>query len=140
MPSSIARLVAGGAVEIAPFFNLVLARNRGAAFSFLAEASGWQRELFIGVALAAAVWIIYLLRRHANDRLFCAALSLILGGAIGNLVDRLSLAYVVDFIHMFWGDNHWPRYNVADVGITVGVCVLVLVTGFRKDDRKSAAA
>jgi signal peptidase II len=118
-------VVAAGAVEITPFFNLVLAHNRGAAFSFLAGASGWQRELFIGIAMAAAVWIIYLLRRHANERLFSAALSLILGGALGNLIDRVHLGAVLDFFDFHLLGYHWPAFNVADSAITIGAALLI---------------
>src|SRR4051812_5679341 len=84
-------------LEIAPFFNLVLVYNRGAAFSFLSDAAGWQRELFIAIALAASVWIAWLLRKHPTQTIFCLALSLILGGAIGNVIDRFVYGAVVDF-------------------------------------------
>ena len=122
--------------------DLSYAENPNGAWGFLADLdAGTRRAVFYGLSALAIVAIAGLLLRPPTRRLLpMIALGGVLGGAIGNLVDRLSLAYVVDFIHMFWGDNHWPRYNVADVGITVGVCVLVLVTGFRKDDRKSAAA
>ncbi len=118
-------LVAAGPVKVTPFFNLVLAQNRGAAFSFLAGASGWQRELFIAIALIAAVWILYLLRRHPTEQLFCTALSLILGGAIGNLVDRLHLGAVLDFFDFHAFGYHWPAFNIADSAITVGAVLLI---------------
>ncbi len=118
-------LVASGPVKLAPFFNLVLAQNRGAAFSFLAGASGWQRELFIAIALIAAVWILYLLRRHPTEQLFCTALSLILGGAIGNLVDRLHLGGVLDFFDFHLLGYHWPAFNIADSAITIGAVLLI---------------
>jgi signal peptidase II len=118
-------VVSAGPVEITPFFNLVLAQNRGAAFSFLADASGWQRELFIAVAVIAAVWIIYLLRRHSTEALFCGALSLILGGAIGNLIDRLHLGAVLDFFDFHVLGYHWPAFNIADSAITIGAVLLI---------------
>ena len=85
-------------VEITPFFNMVLVHNRGAAFSFLSSAGGWQRELFITIALVASVWIVWLLRKYASETLFCLALSLVLGGAVGNVIDRLRHGAVVDFL------------------------------------------
>src|SRR5688572_251042 len=95
-------------VEITPFFNMVLVHNRGAAFSFLSSAGGWQRELFIGIALAASVWIAWLLRRHSAETLFCLALSLIMGGALGNVIDRLRFGAVVDFLDFHVLGWHWP--------------------------------
>ena len=112
-------------VEVTPFFNLVLVHNRGAAFSFLSSASGWQRELFIGIALAAAAWIGWLLRKHPDQPLFCLALSLILGGAIGNVVDRVRFGAVVDFLDFHAFGYHWPAFNVADTGISVGAVLLI---------------
>ena len=111
---------------ITPFFNFVLAYNTGAAFSFLAEGSGWQRWLFAGIAVVAAALISVLIRRHAEQRLFCAGLSLILGGAIGNLIDRLARGHVVDFLQLHAGDWYWPAFNVADSAITVGAVLVVL--------------
>ena len=118
-------LAAGGAIEVAPFFNLVLVYNPGAAFSFLAGAAGWQRELFIGIAAVASVWVIWLLRRHPAEKLFCLALSLILGGAIGNAIDRVALGVVVDFLDFHAAGWHWPAFNVADAAITCGALLLV---------------
>lgn len=112
-------------VEVTPFFNLVLVHNRGAAFSFLADAGGWQREFFIAVALVASVWITWLLRKHAGEKLFCFALALILGGAIGNVVDRVLFGAVVDFLDFHAFGYHWPAFNVADMGISVGAALLV---------------
>lgn len=122
---ALSRVLHTGEIEITPFFNLVLVYNRGAAFSFLSSASGWQRELFIAIALVASVWIGYLLRRHSQERLFCSALSLILGGALGNLIDRLRLGVVVDFFDFHLLGYHWPAFNVADSAITVGALLLV---------------
>jgi signal peptidase II len=113
-------------VVVTPFFNFVLAHNTGAAFSFLAEGSGWQRWLFAGIAVAAAALISVLIRRHAEQRLFCAGLALILGGAIGNLIDRLARGHVVDFLQLHAGGWYWPAFNVADSAITVGAVLVVL--------------
>lgn len=118
-------LTAGVNIEVAPFFNLVLVHNRGAAFSLLSSASGWQRELFIAIAAIASVWIIYLLRRHPRESLFCIALSLILGGAIGNVIDRVLAGAVIDFLDFHLGAYHWPAFNVADSAITCGAVLLV---------------
>lgn len=110
---------------VTPFFDLVLFHNEGAAFSFLAAAGGWQRLLFSAFAVVASVVIVHLLRKHPEQKLFCFALSLILGGALGNLYDRLTLGYVVDFLFFHYQSWYWPAFNVADSAITVGVVLLV---------------
>jgi signal peptidase II len=115
----------GSPIRVAPFFDLVLVYNPGAAFSFLSTAAGWQRELFIAIATAASVVIVILLRRNAADRLFCFALSLILGGALGNLVDRLMLGAVVDFLHFHVAQHYFPAFNLADSAITCGAGLLI---------------
>lgn len=117
----------GDSTYVTSFFNVVRAHNTGAAFSFLAGASGWQRWLFTGIAVAAVGFILWLLRSHAGQRLFCFSLACILGGAVGNLVDRLMHGYVVDFLQFHWR-NAWyfPAFNVADAAITVGAIGLVL--------------
>ena len=107
-------------------FNLVLAHNTGAAFSFLNDAGGIQRWLFSIIAIAASVWIIWLLRKHSAQLLFAAALSMILGGALGNLIDRLAYGYVVDFLDFHWGIYHFPAFNLADSAITCGAFLLIL--------------
>jgi len=112
--------------EIAPFFNLVLAHNRGAAFSFLADAGGWQRVLFIGIAVAATAAILFLLAGHSSERLFSAGLALILGGALGNLWDRVALGHVVDFLDFHAFGWHFWAFNLADSTITVGAALLIL--------------
>jgi signal peptidase II len=123
---AITRSIAYGAgIEITPFFNLVLVHNKGAAFSFLAGAAGWQRELFIAIATVAIAWVVYLLRRHPRQTLFCFALSLILGGAIGNVIDRVWLGAVVDFLDFHAAGHHFPAFNVADSAITCGAAALV---------------
>lgn len=117
--------VFGESRPVTSFFNLVLAYNKGAAFSFLAAASGWQRYLFTAIALAAVIFIIYLLKRHAGQRLFCWALALILGGAIGNVIDRTIYGHVIDFLDFYVGNWHWPAFNVADMAITGGAALFV---------------
>jgi signal peptidase II len=115
---------------VTPFFNLVLVYNSGAAFSFLADAGGWQKWFFIVLALGISAWLLSLLRQHADERLLPLALSLILGGAIGNVIDRLRFDAVVDFLDFHLAGYHWPAFNVADSAITVGV-VLMLWHQFR---------
>ena len=112
---------------VTSFFNLVLAYNKGAAFSFLSNESGWQRYFFTAIGIAAVGFIIYLLRRHAGQRLFCWALALIMGGAIGNVIDRVAYGHVIDFLDFHlagWG--HFPAFNVADSAITLGACMFIL--------------
>lgn len=116
----------GDWTPITGFFNIVRAHNTGAAFSFLADGSGWQRWLFVGIGMVATLLIVWQLRKHPGDKLFCFALSSILGGAIGNVVDRLQHGYVVDFLDFYWGSSHFPAFNVADVGISVGAACLIL--------------
>ncbi len=119
------RLAANTVVEVAPFFNLVLIYNPGAAFSFLSDAAGWQRGLFIAIALIASVWIVYLLRKYPHQRLFALALSLVLAGAVGNVIDRILLGVVVDFLDFHALGYHWPAFNVADAAISCGAVLLV---------------
>ncbi len=122
----------GRPVELLSWFNLTLAYNRGAAFSFLSDASGWQRWFFVGVGLVAVVVIgVWLRRLGPQERLTAAGLSLVLGGAVGNLIDRLWLGHVVDFIDWHYGGWHWPAFNLADSAITVGVALL-LIGGLRE--------
>lgn len=133
-----AYLAPGDRIPVLPFFDLVLAFNRGAAFSFLADASGWQRGFFIAIALGATVLIVYLLRRHAADRVFCAGLGLILGGAIGNLWDRVALGHVVDFLLLHAHGYLFPAFNMADSAITIGAGLLIL-DGLRGGGAKAKA-
>lgn len=116
----------GEALQVTSFFNLVLAYNKGAAFSFLASQSGWQRYFFTAIAIAAVVFILYLLKRHAGQRLFCWALALILGGAIGNLIDRVLYGHVIDFLDFHAGGWHWPAFNVADMAIVGGAGLFIV--------------
>jgi signal peptidase II len=119
-------LAIGDSLTVTSFFNIVHWRNTGAAFSFLHASSGWQRWLFVGLAALAAVFIVWMLRRHGGQRLFAGALALILGGAVGNVIDRLLHGSVVDFIQLHWHDTAFPAFNVADSAITVGAGLLIL--------------
>ena len=120
-------------VELVSVLDLVLAYNTGAAFSFLSTAGGWQRWLFIGLALVVCAFVIHWLRDlPRNARWIPFALSLILGGAVGNVIDRVRIGAVVDFIDFHVSDWHWPAFNMADSAICVGVALLVLGT-FRRD-------
>ena len=112
-------------VAVTPFFNLVLVYNAGAAFSFLSDAAGWQRGFFIGIALIASAWIVYLLRRHSHQHLFALALSLVLAGAVGNAIDRVLHGAVIDFLDFHAYGYHWPAFNVADSAITCGAALLI---------------
>ena len=116
----------GDVHPVTPFFDLVRAHNHGAAFSFLHNASGWQRWFFLVLGLAAAVFIVFMLRRHGHQKMFGWALTLILGGALGNVIDRAIHGYVVDFIQVHAGGWYFPAFNVADSAITVGAVLLVL--------------
>ena len=116
----------GDATRVTEFFNIVRVHNSGAAFSFLAGASGWQRWFFTVIGVGAAIFIIYLLRAHPGQRLFSFALACILGGAIGNVIDRLLHGYVVDFLDFHWAGYHFPAFNVADAAISVGAACLIL--------------
>jgi signal peptidase II len=112
-------------VAVTPFFNLVLVYNAGAAFSFLSDAAGWQRGFFIGIALIASAWIVYLLRRYPHQRRFALALSLVLAGAVGNVVDRMLHGAVIDFLDFHAYGYHWPAFNVADSAISCGAALLI---------------
>jgi signal peptidase II len=116
--------VLGESVAITSFFNMVLVHNPGAAFSFLSDQPGWQRGFFIAIALAASAWIVYLLRKHADERPFALALTLVLAGAVGNLIDRVLVGAVVDFLDFHAFGYHWPAFNVADSAITCGAVLL----------------
>lgn len=118
--------VHGESYPITSFFNLVLAHNPGAAFSFLSDAGGMQRWLFTGIAVIASVWMFTLIRKHQTEKLFSLALALILGGAIGNVIDRIAYGYVVDFLDFYWNGYHFAAFNVADSAITGGAILLIL--------------
>jgi signal peptidase II len=135
----LARFAPGERLEVTGFFNLVLAFNKGAAFSLLAQAPGWQTPVLVAIALAAAAILSALIVRNLHKRLLCTGLALVLGGALGNLVDRLRLGHVVDFIDLHAAGWHWPAFNVADSGITVGAAILIL-EGFLGHEGRARAA
>ncbi|MDH4415622.1 MAG: signal peptidase II [Acidovorax sp.] len=123
----------GDSTVITSFFNIVRAHNTGAAFSFLANAGGWQRWLFTGIGLVATIFIVWQLRAHPGQKLFCFSLASILGGAVGNVVDRLMHGYVVDFLDFHWDflsgifhGGHFPAFNLADMAISIGAACLIL--------------
>ncbi len=121
------RLLAFGQSDpVTSFFNLVMVYNKGAAFSFLSDQSGWQRYFFTGISVLASLFILWMLKRNPTQRLFCWALALILGGAIGNLIDRVAYGHVIDFLDFHIAGWHWPAFNVADSAITVGALLFVL--------------
>ncbi len=121
------RLLAYGQVEaVNAYLNLVMVYNKGAAFSFLSDQSGWQRYFFSALAAVVSVVIVWMLYRNPAQRMFCWSLSLILGGAVGNLIDRLVYGHVIDFIDFHVQHWHWPAFNVADSAITIGAALFVL--------------
>jgi signal peptidase II len=122
----LASVAPGESRSLTPFFNLVLVFNTGAAFSFLAAAQGWQTLLFIAIAVVASIFISFLIFKNENKNIFCTGLALILGGALGNLYDRLAYGHVVDFLDFHAAGWHWPAFNVADSAITVGAAILIL--------------
>ncbi len=114
-------------IPLLPFFNLTYVHNTGAAFSFLSEAGGWQRWFFAALAvIISAVLSVWLARLQKHETLLALALSLVLGGAVGNLIDRLAYGYVIDFLDVYYNDWHWPAFNIADSAITVGVALMLL--------------
>ena len=115
----------GERIEVTPFFNLVLVFNPGAAFSFLSDAGGWQRWFFVVLAIAVSGWLTFLIRSHAAERLLPLAAALIMGGALGNVIDRIRFGAVADFVDVHAAGWHWPAFNVADSAISVGVALLV---------------
>lgn len=117
--------VYGESMPITSFFNLVLVYNKGAAFSFLASETGWQRHFFTVVGLGASAFIIYLLKKNPGQRLLSWALTLILGGAIGNVIDRVLYGHVIDFLDVYIGNWHWPAFNIADSAICIGAVLFV---------------
>ncbi|MFZ5697381.1 MAG: signal peptidase II [Pseudomonadota bacterium] len=128
-------------VAVFPHFNLMLAYNSGAAFSFLADAGGWQRWFFAGIAVALTVFMTaWIWQLKAGQRWLACALALVIGGALGNLWDRVTLGYVVDFLDVWWGDYHFPAFNIADSAITVGALMLIgeMLFNPEKNEEKSA--
>ena len=126
-------------IPLVPYFNLTYVRNTGAAFSFLSDAGGWQRWFFAGLAIFISIVIaVWLARLKQHETLLAVALSLVLGGAIGNLIDRLAYGYVIDFLDVYYQTWHWPAFNVADSAITLGVVLMLLesfdLVGSKKSD------
>lgn len=117
-------------IPVLSFFSIVHVHNTGAAFSFLADAGGWQRWFFLAIAIATSAFIVYLLRKHQHETLMSVSLALILGGAIGNIIDRLWHGFVVDFFYFYYQTWSFPAFNIADAAITVGA-VLLIADGFR---------
>jgi signal peptidase II len=123
----------GDSQTVTSFFNLVRVHNSGAAFSFLSSASGWQRWFFTGIGVLATGFILYMLRSHPSQKLFCFALALVLGGAVGNVIDRLLYGHVIDFLDFHWDwlspvfyEGHFPAFNIADSAISVGAVALIV--------------
>jgi len=121
----LANLYRGEVIPVTGFFDLVLVFNTGAAFSFLAEHGGWQRWFFTVLALGISAWLLALMHHHRHEKLLPAAFALIIGGALGNVYDRLVHGAVVDFLHLHWRGMHWPAFNLADSAITVGVVMML---------------
>ena len=114
-------------IAVMPYFNMTYVHNTGAAFSFLSEAGGWQRWFFAAMALIiSTVLIVWLYRLKKHETLLAIALALVLGGAIGNLIDRLAYGYVIDFLDVYYQSWHWPAFNVADMAISLGVFLMIL--------------
>jgi signal peptidase II len=116
----------GEGFSVSSFFNIVRVHNHGAAFSFLASEGGWQRWFFTGLGVVATVVMVWLLKKHAEQKLFCFAIACIMGGAVGNVADRVLYGYVVDFLDFYYAGIHFPAFNVADSGITLGAALLIL--------------
>lgn len=123
--SALSNLQLGVPEPVLPFMNWLLLFNPGAAFSFLAQSSGWQRWFFTVLGLAASAYIVWLLRKSLGDKMPCWALSLILGGALGNVLDRIMYGAVVDFIDLHYANWHWPAFNIADSAICIGAALII---------------
>ena len=131
-------LVYAQPVHVMPFLNWTLLHNYGAAFSFLSDAGGWQRYLFMGLAgLVSLIFVFWLMRMPKSMKVLPAAIALILGGALGNLIDRVTLGYVVDFIHVYYQNHNFPAFNIADSAITLGTILLLIDTFFLEKQRKA---
>lgn len=130
----------GASYPVTSFFNLVYTHNPGAAFSFLAEAGGWQRWFFLSIAIGAAIFLTWMIRRGVSSRTETIAYVAFLGGAVGNAVDRARLGYVVDFLDFHWRGWHWPAFNSADAFITLGAIVLVATAFLQSRGEKASVA
>ncbi len=123
----------GESVNVLPFFNITYVHNLGAAFSFLADQSGWQRWFFACIAsIASIIFIVWLVKTPSTDKKLCLALALMLSGALGNLIDRVLLGYVIDFLDFYIQDYHWPAFNIADSAIFVGAAIMI-IDSFKKE-------
>jgi len=127
----------GQSIELTSFLNLVFVYNPGAAFSFLSDAGGWQRWFFVALAIAVSGWLTFLVRQHASERLLPMAAALILGGALGNVIDRIRFGAVVDFVDVHAAGWHWPAFNVADSAISAGVALLIVQQLFFAEKEKA---
>lgn len=126
----------GQMIPITGFFNIVLTYNPGAAFSFLSDQPGWQRWFLSIIASSAALVIIYMLHKYRQEKLFCLSLSFILGGALGNLYDRITLGHVVDFLDFYIDESHWPAFNIADSAIFIGAALMIYDSFRNKEGRR----
>ncbi|WP_122900817.1 signal peptidase II [Acinetobacter sp. B51(2017)] len=127
-------------VPVLPFLNWTLLHNYGAAFSFLSDAGGWQRYFFTSLAgIVSIVFVFWLMRMPKGIKVLPLAIALILGGAVGNLIDRVALGYVVDFIHVYYNNSHFPAFNIADSAITLGTILLLIDSFFLEKKRIQAA-
>ncbi len=134
----LANLDLGERLPIIPgIFNLTLAYNPGAAFSFLADAGGWQRHFFTALALVISAGIVWLLKRHANEPRYCLQLALVLGGAVGNVIDRLAYGHVVDFIQVYYQNWYYPAFNIADSAICIGVALMLFDGLLHREEKKT---
>ena len=123
-------------VAIIPFFNLTMAHNTGAAFSFLSQAGGWQRWFFVGLAVLISIGLLIWLNKFVKTKMEAMSVSLILGGAIGNVIDRVYFGYVIDFLDVYYGSYHWPAFNIADSAIVIGAGLLI-IDSFRAQPEKT---
>ena len=121
-------------VAVIPFFNLTMAHNTGAAFSFLAQAGGWQRWFFVGLSVLISIGLLIWLTKLAKTNMEAISVSLILGGAIGNVIDRIYFGYVIDFLDVYYGTHHWPAFNIADSAIVIGAGLLI-IDSFRSESK-----
>ncbi len=128
----------GETIYVAPFWNWVLTFNPGAAFSFLADQPGWQRWFFTVLALGVSGWIAFELKKHPEQKLMALALTLVMGGALGNVIDRVRFGAVVDFIQWHAAGYYWPAFNVADSAISVGALLLIVATLTHKEQKDKA--